>query len=81
MQRISIRTHLHKERYFVPTGSRWLFQYGAHMELRVPTLLVFDMVTKKHIGESRLPLSDKIYRIVGQSLAPDLVAFAIQFTR
>ena len=79
VRRVPVRTPLHRERYFVPDGSRWLFQYGSHEELRVPTILIFDMVTGKHIGESRMPHMAKIHRIVGQSMAPDMVAFAIQF--
>jgi hypothetical protein len=81
VRRVPVRTQLHKERYFVPDGSRWLFQYGAHKELRVPIILIFDMVTGKHIGESRIPETVKIHRIVGQSMSPDMVAFAVQFQK
>jgi hypothetical protein len=81
VRRVPVRTHLHKERYFVPDGSRWLFQYGAHKESRVPTIMIFDMVTGKHIGESMMPQMAKIHRIVGQSMAPDMVAFAMQFQK
>lgn len=82
-KRIAVPTQLHKERYFVPSGSRWLFQYGTRIskESRIPTILVYDMITEQHIGESRIPVSDKIHRIVGQSLAPDMVVFAVQFVR
>jgi hypothetical protein len=81
VRRVPVWTHLHKERYFAPDGSRWLFQYGAHKESRVPTIMIFDMVTGKHIGDSTMPQMAKIHRIVGQSMAPDMVAFAMQFQK
>jgi hypothetical protein len=81
VRRVPVRTHLYKERYFLPNGSRWLFQYGADKDSRVPTILIFDMAAGRHIGESTIPQMAKIQRLVGQSMAPDLVAFVVQFQK
>jgi len=80
-RRIPVRTLLRNERYFVPSGSRWLFQYGVHKENLVPTVLIFDMATGRHIGEWKFPQPTQMQRIVGQSLTPELVAFAVQFKK
>lgn len=79
--RLTKRTHVpilySKEKYWVPSGTRWLFQYGADKQAQKLMLNVYDLVEERSVGA--LELKPRVIRIEGESLAPDRIIFMVHY--
>lgn len=68
------------QEYFIPSGSRWLVQYGFSNDGSI--LRIWDIMKNRKVGDVvALHATDEATCIAGDSLAPDQIVLACSYTR
>ncbi|KAG8832453.1 hypothetical protein FRC17_001326 [Serendipita sp. 399] len=80
-RRVTLQWVCEKEQYFLPLGSRWLFRYGVSQgDTTDSTIYIYDLIGGRNVEPPiHLLPSQRLDKIVGESLASNKVMFAILF--
>ncbi|PVG02108.1 hypothetical protein CPB86DRAFT_698397 [Serendipita vermifera] len=74
VRRVPIPILYRKERYFIPPGSRWLFQYGFKTSSdQTRWVSVYDLITETVVGSWCLEVTEGYPIFSGESVEPNLV--------